>query len=238
MLKGDMKKQAIRDVAERLFFQKGYGKTTVQDFLDALESSKGSFYHHFESKLQVLTELCRLKAEKSFAAFQEQTYENGLERLNGLFYFAMPFRKGEEDMLTLLLPLQGLSDGHLVQEAILDAQEKLFFPEAQEILTRLKEEKTVFYTQPRLPQLLWDSYTAVYRHLMAEASVIQAGGTTGGVIAWIQAERFLWERLLDAPFGSVRLIDGEEVLRTIGHAAARLKRMDAPGSAVPPAGLR
>ena len=57
MLKGDIRKQAILDTAENLFFEKGYVKATIQDFLDALECSKGSFYHHFESKLQVLTEL-------------------------------------------------------------------------------------------------------------------------------------------------------------------------------------
>ena len=72
MLKGDIRKQAILDTAENLFFEKGYVKATIQDFLDALECSKGSFYHHFESKLQVLTELCRQRTAKSFEAYQEK----------------------------------------------------------------------------------------------------------------------------------------------------------------------
>ena len=32
MLKGDIRKQAILDTAEALFFEKGYGKATIQDF--------------------------------------------------------------------------------------------------------------------------------------------------------------------------------------------------------------
>lgn len=48
MRKGDAKRQAILDVAEKLFYSKGYEATTVQDILDVLETSKGSFYHHFE----------------------------------------------------------------------------------------------------------------------------------------------------------------------------------------------
>ena len=70
MLKGDLKKQAIIDTAERLFFEKGYMKTTIQDFLEALDCSKGSFYHHFDSKLQVLAELCRQKASAGFVKYQ------------------------------------------------------------------------------------------------------------------------------------------------------------------------
>ena len=42
MLKGDLRRQAILDTAETLFFEKGYVKATIQDFLDALECSKGS----------------------------------------------------------------------------------------------------------------------------------------------------------------------------------------------------
>ena len=46
-----------------------------------------------------------------------------------------------------------------------------------------------------------------------------------GVVQWLEAERFLWERLLDAPYGSIELIRGDEALRTIGHAVVRLRRM-------------
>ena len=50
MKKGDLRRQAILDTAEALFFERGYEETSVQDILDAMELSKGGFYHHFESK--------------------------------------------------------------------------------------------------------------------------------------------------------------------------------------------
>ena len=105
MLKGDLRKQAILDTAETLFFEKGYVKATIQDFLDALDCSKGSFYHHFESKLQVLTALCRQKTAKSFEAYREKQYDATLDQLNALIYYAMPFREGEEKTVAMLLPL-------------------------------------------------------------------------------------------------------------------------------------
>lgn len=226
MLKGDLRKQAILDTAETLFFEKGYIKATIQDFLDALDCSKGSFYHHFESKLQVLTELCRQKAQKSFEAYQAETFESAMDQLNALIYRAMPFREEEEQTVALLLPLEGMPDGRMVMDAILDAQKELYFPEMRRLLEALRAEGQVYYTQPMLPEILWDAYTAVYKRMMREAASIQAGGGTGGAVHLIEAERFLWERLLDAPFASMELIRADEALRTISHAISRLKRME------------
>lgn len=226
MLKGDLRKQAILDTAEALFFEKGYARATIQDFLDALECSKGSFYHHFESKLQVLSALCRQKAEQSFEEFREKAMEEPLERLNALIYYAMPFRDGQEKTIALLLPLVGLSDGRVVLQALLEAQKECFFPEMCRLLDLLRAKGQFHFHQAQLPELLWDSYTAVYQKLMEEAASIRQGGGTGGVVQWIEAERFLWERLLDAPFASMELIRGDEALRVIGHAIARLKRME------------
>lgn len=226
MLKGDLKKQAIIDTAEKLFFEKGYMKTTIQDFLEALDCSKGSFYHHFDSKLQVLMELCRQKASAGFVKYQLQRDGKPLDRLNTLIYCAMPFRAGEEKTLALLIPLTGMTDGKLVLDAILDAQKEEFFPEMCSLLEELRERGQVYYTLPMLPEILWDAYSAVYRRLMEEAISIQQGGATGKTVQLIEAERFLWERLLDAPFGSVELIRADEALTTISHAISRLKRME------------
>ena len=226
MLKGDLKKQAIIDTAEKLFFEKGYMKTTIQDFLQALDCSKGSFYHHFDSKLQVLAGLCRQKASAGFVKYQIQHYDKPLQQLNSLIYCAMPFREGEDKTLALLIPLTGMTDGKLVLDAMLEAQKQEFFPEMQRLLEILKEKETVHYTLPMLPEILWDSYTAVYSRLMHEADSIRNGGGTSAAIQFIEAERFLWERLLDAPFGSIELIRGDEALLTISHAISRLKRME------------
>ena len=226
VLKGDLKKQAILDTAEKLFFDKGYMKTTIQDFLEALDCSKGSFYHHFDSKLQVLTELCRQKASAGYVKYQLQHYDRPMQQLNFLLYCAMPFREGEEKTLALLLPLTGMTDGKLVLDAVLDAQKEEYFPEMCRLLEILKEKGEVYFSLPMLPEILWDAYSAVYRRLMQEAIAIRNGGGTGAAIQLIETERFLWERLLDAPFGSIELIRADEALLTISHAISRIKRME------------
>lgn len=45
----------ILDVAQRLFIEKGYDNTTIQDIIDELGGlTKGAIYHHFSSKQDIL----------------------------------------------------------------------------------------------------------------------------------------------------------------------------------------
>lgn len=44
----------IMDAAERLFVQQGYEATSVQQILDAIGIAKGTFYHHFSAKEEVM----------------------------------------------------------------------------------------------------------------------------------------------------------------------------------------
>ena len=45
--------EKILSAAERLFAQKGYAKTTLQDIIDTTGLSKGAVYHHFKSKEEI-----------------------------------------------------------------------------------------------------------------------------------------------------------------------------------------
>lgn len=233
MHKGDRKKQAILDTAEKLFFEKGYRDTSVQDILDRLHCSKGSFYHHYESKLQVLMEICRLKARKNFDAYLDTEYKTELEQLNGLIYQAMPFNKEGEEMLAVLLPLEGLSDGQMVLQSVIDAQKEYFYPEMEALLAALKAKGVLHYYQEFLPVLLWDAYMACYGKLMQEAAALRNGGTTQNVIQIIDAARFMWERLTDAPFGSMELIRADEALQSINHAIFRIRRLESENNVQP-----
>ena len=68
MRKGEESKKKIIDAAEKLFARKGYANTSVQDVLDELKISKGGFYHYFDTKMELLAEVCRRRAEEWYAA--------------------------------------------------------------------------------------------------------------------------------------------------------------------------
>ncbi|GAB6613467.1 MULTISPECIES: TetR/AcrR family transcriptional regulator [Bacillus] len=51
------RRKEILETAERLFITKGYTKTTVNDILKEIGIAKGTFYHYFKSKEEVMDEI-------------------------------------------------------------------------------------------------------------------------------------------------------------------------------------
>lgn len=59
------KRNAILDVAQRYIATKGYEQMTTQDILEALQISRGAFYHYFESKQALLMALVERTGEQA-----------------------------------------------------------------------------------------------------------------------------------------------------------------------------
>lgn len=57
-------KSKIVSAAWKLFYEQGYDATTVEDIINESETSKGSFYHYFDSKDSLLGSLAYLFDEK------------------------------------------------------------------------------------------------------------------------------------------------------------------------------
>lgn len=80
--RGEEKKVFIAEVALGLFKEKGYNNVTVDEIVKTCETSKGSFYHHFNSKADILNEHFKLADkyyEKSFTTLPKN--ESAIERL-------------------------------------------------------------------------------------------------------------------------------------------------------------
>ena len=79
----------ILDVAYRLFMEKGYEHTSIQDIIDQLGGlSKGAIYHHFKSKEDILIAVSdRMTAESNqmLAAIRDRSDLCGKEKLKTIF---------------------------------------------------------------------------------------------------------------------------------------------------------
>ncbi|MDF2820103.1 MAG: transcriptional regulator TetR family [Clostridiales bacterium] len=51
---GEERRREILDVARKLFINKGYDKTSINDILSIVDIAKGTFYYYFTSKEEVL----------------------------------------------------------------------------------------------------------------------------------------------------------------------------------------
>lgn len=76
--------ERILDVAQRLFLEKGYDNTTIQDIVNELDGlSKGAVYHHFKSKEEIMDAVGdrMFVANNPFEAVRGRTDLNGLQKL-------------------------------------------------------------------------------------------------------------------------------------------------------------
>lgn len=76
--------EKILEAAQRLFLEKGYENTTIQDIVDELGGlTKGAIYHHFKSKEEIICALSdKLFAENNpFAIVKQRKDWNALQKM-------------------------------------------------------------------------------------------------------------------------------------------------------------
>ena len=96
--------QLILDVAFRLFMEKGYEHTSIQDIIDHLGGlSKGAIYHHFKSKEDILfavTDRMVSESNQMLAAIRDRPGLSGKEKLKVIFRESIS-RPVQDDIFTV-----------------------------------------------------------------------------------------------------------------------------------------
>lgn len=80
--------QKILMASMRLFAEKGYEKTTIQDIVNSVGMSKGAIYHHFKNKEEILNELGTqfYHDQQGFANAIQNSNKTGLENIRELIH--------------------------------------------------------------------------------------------------------------------------------------------------------
>ena len=94
----------ILDVAYRLFMEKGYEHTSIQDIIDHLGGlSKGAIYHHFKSKEEIfyaVTDKMTAESNQILEVVRDRTDLNGKEKLKTMFRESLK-RSVQDDIFTV-----------------------------------------------------------------------------------------------------------------------------------------
>ncbi|MDY5612702.1 TetR/AcrR family transcriptional regulator [Dysosmobacter sp.] len=141
-------KGRIISAAWKLFYEQGYEDTTVEDIVFESETSKGSFYHYFDSKDALLGTLAYVFDEKYEQLIEVMDPE--LDAMEKLIYlnhelFAMIDGGVSMDLLARLLSTQLLARG---EKHLLD-RNRTYFKLLRQIITegqktgQLRTDRTV-----------------------------------------------------------------------------------------------
>lgn len=93
----------ILDVSFRLFMEKGYEHTSIQDIIDHMGGlSRGAIYHHFKSKEEILeaaTNRMTAESNQMLAEVRDRKDLTGKEKLKMIFYESIN-RPVQNDLFT------------------------------------------------------------------------------------------------------------------------------------------
>lgn len=160
MRKGERKRQDILTAAAALFAQKGYVGTSIQDILDALNCSKGSFYHHFNTKFELLAALAEDSAAlalKRYLAYPP----SGLEQaLNRIFHEAGYLNKESLPLLWDLLALKNTYEGGALLYTMQDKARHAFRQPFRSVLYELRRENRAVFINESAPDIAFQSLQA------------------------------------------------------------------------------
>lgn len=150
----EVTEERILEAAQRLFLEKGYDNTTIQDIVDQLGGlTKGAVYHHFKSKEEILNAV----SDRMF--FQNNPFEAVKRRkdLNGLEKLREAARLNQSDSSRVRLTAQMLPlklDSRLLAELI-QSNLHMLTPYYRELLEEGNRDGSLHTEYPReLAELL------------------------------------------------------------------------------------
>ena len=140
--------ERILDVSQRLFLEKGYENTTIQDIVDELGGlTKGAVYHHFKSKEEIMDAV----GDRMF--FSNNPFEavRGRTDLNGLQKLREAVRLNQSDQERVRLTAQSIpiaKSPRLLQEMIV-SNRKVLTPYFLELIEEGNRDGSMHTDYPR-----------------------------------------------------------------------------------------
>lgn len=217
MKKGDLKKLDILNTAETLFCRRGYEQTSIQDILDQLHTSKGSFYHHYISKESVLEGICSRRAEQIYQTISEkQNPENGtICNLNLLLSGMIPFQDEKLSFLMMLLPIFNTTDGRTVRSYFCDALSDCFRDSVCMLIEKGTCEGNIISAEPGYTtDIVLSTINGLWTGIcdfVLKCEINKTEADVSEILRMTDSYRLMIERMLSLPYGSVELTDLQAV---------------------------
>ena len=125
--------EQILSTAQRLFLEKGYEETTIQDIVDALGGmTKGAVYHHFKSKEEILDAVSdrMFLANNPFEAVRGRTDLNALQKMRE----AIRLNQADEDRARMTASAVPLARNPRLLLEMIESNRRILTPYYRELL--------------------------------------------------------------------------------------------------------
>ena len=231
MKKGELSRIRIAETAKRLFFEKGYDGTSIQDILDALDLSKGGFYHHFESKQAILSEICAQQIAQSLQkAFQEisRSRLTGCARLAALLQKVSLFEREEVPFAAIMLKVCYVDGDAVIRQKVRDLTLEQLSPHVDVALSEAQQAEEIYIMRRgRIGDLVLNLCADINDMICAAAltQIEQPEHILEVMEIADNGEEFL-ETVLCASQGTLRVLDAERFVKKYQQTCQVLAEME------------
>jgi AcrR family transcriptional regulator len=205
------KRNEILAVARQLIYTKGYEQMTIQDILNALQMSKGAFYHYFDSKqelLEALIEQMLEEVEQIITSIANDPALPAVTKLQQIMLTLNRWKFAQKNFLLALLRVWYKDDNALVRLKMRTTMLKQITPLLTPIIHQGIKEGSLTTSYPDeagevMLALLQDLSDTLAAQILAPEPDLPRIERT--VSAYLDA----LERVLGSASGSLHLIDAQ-----------------------------
>jgi AcrR family transcriptional regulator len=217
----------LLDTALRLFLTYGYDRVAVQDLTDAVGVAKGTFYHYFDSKAELLAQVCEWQigalhaaAERTLAA----TPGDAVTRLRAVITLLWGWKRDNPELAGSYSRVL-YSDENQALRSRLQVSFTEFHPLLTQIVTQGRAEGLFTVGDPagatRAVMWLW---AGLGEWMMPRLLALVPGESrVDDLLEATRAGELACERILGAAEGSLRLYDYAELREWLPDLVAALQ---------------
>jgi AcrR family transcriptional regulator len=209
-----VRRDAFVDAATRLIQTKGYEQLSIADVLAATDSSKGAFYHYFDSKESLLSAVIDRISDAALADVGPLAFDPGLsaiEQFGRLLTSIAGWKNARKELMLAILEVWLSDDNLVVREKLRVQVASIMGPLFARIAAKGQAEGTFQIDEPVetadvIVALILGAQEAAGRLFL---DCQKGRATTADAARAFRAYQQALERILGAPAGSLRLVDDE-----------------------------
>ena len=212
-----IRRDAFVEAAQALIQSRGYEQMSIQDVLDALQASRGAFYHYFDSKQALLEAVIERMVDAGLAAIGPVLADRDLtaiQKLQGVFGGIGRWKTERKALVLALLQVWISDDNAVVREKFRHRLAGRMVPVLAAIVGQGIEEKTFNATSPAETAHVLVMLLLGLQDVATDLLISRQHNAVSfeAVVRNLASYNDSFERILGAPAGSIDLVD-ETILR-------------------------
>ncbi len=135
----DQRKKELLDAAQQLFYQNGYESTSVANIIDTVGIAKGTFYHYFKSKVDLLNQIIARQAEaidQKIESVLEQAEMNAIEKYNLLYSIIGQYKAENKEVMIMMTKALYSDENIVLRDKMMRSRIKAVAPKLTRIISQ------------------------------------------------------------------------------------------------------